>query len=290
MTTHCFTKAIEKTIRKNNIPFDAIYSHFITPAGIAAARLGAIFHVPVFMAHGEATTMTIDHFGKEKVAMELEQLSGIIAVSTDNKKMLQNYLGLSRVNIQVFPNAVRRSRFHPKDKNLSRGMFNLPKDVFIVSFVGSFDKRKGIKRLEEAVDRMDDVYFIAAGSGELSPKSEKCLFYGQVPNEKLPFFYSSSDVFALPTLNEGSCNAIIEAIACGLPIVSSNRSYNDDILCSDISIRVNPESIDELVKAIQDLKNDYGTIDKFSKASQRYAERFDIKFRASNIINFMDIE
>src|SRR5690554_1381078 len=230
ITTRNFTNSIKKLIIKKNIEFDVIYSHFITPAGIAAARLGKYFNKPSFMAHGEATTMTIDHFGKENVSEELQNLCGIIAVSTDNKNMLKDYLSLSNVDIRVFPNGFNSNRFNPKDKEEARKHFNLPKNKFIVSFVGSFDHRKGIKRLEQAVEQLDDVYFIAVGSGKLKPQSSKCLFYGQVSHEDLPYFYSASDVFALPTLNEGSCNAIIEAIACGIPVISSDRSYNDDIL------------------------------------------------------------
>ena len=288
ITTRNFTNSIMKLIIKKNIEFDVIYSHFITPAGIAAARLGKYFNKPSFMAHGEATTMTIDHFGKENVSEELQNLSGIIAVSTDNKNMLQHYLSLSNVNIEVFPNGFNSNRFHPKDKEEARKLFNLPKNKFIVSFVGSFDHRKGIKRLEQAVEQLDDVYFIAAGRGKLKPQSKKCLFYGQVSHEQLPYFYSASDVFVLPTLNEGSCNAIIEAIACGIPVISSDRSYNNDILDDSYSIKINPESVNEIKDAIIYVKNNKNRFDDFTTNTNNYSHQFDISTRAKKIINYID--
>src|SRR5699024_7768166 len=139
--------------------------------------------------------------------------------------------------IKVIPNGFRPERFYPRSKIESREKFGLPKDKFIVAFVGSFDHRKGSRRLDEAVDQLDSVYSIYAGKGEMPPQSTKCLYQNTVNNEDLPYFYSAADAFVLPTLNEGCCNAIIEAMACGLPIVSSNRPFNDDILDESCSIR-----------------------------------------------------
>ncbi len=76
-TTNHFTKAVDsviKTIDPNTI--DVFYGHFVTPAGIASARMGRKYNKPSFMAHGEATYMTINHFGGEKVKKELSTLSG----------------------------------------------------------------------------------------------------------------------------------------------------------------------------------------------------------------------
>ncbi len=66
----------------------------------------------------------------------------------------------------------------------------------------------------------------------------------------IPNYICASDVFVLPTTAEGCCNAIIEAMGCGLPIVSSDRAFNYDILNEENSILVDPESVDEIDNAI----------------------------------------
>ena len=71
------------------------------------------------------------------------------------------------------------------DGSFCRECWSKQSDKFIVGFVGSFDKRKGILRLEKAVDKLDDVYFICAGKGDLVPTSKKCLFANTVNNDKL---------------------------------------------------------------------------------------------------------
>lgn len=288
LTTSLFSWSVKKTIKKINIIPDLFYSHFVTPAGICASRLSKKYGITAVMAYGESTPMTIQHYGEKTISKALEYLSGIIAVSSKNKRILLDYGILDENRIVVIPNGYRKERFFPRDKRASRKNFLFPEDKFIVSFVGSFDERKGIKRLEEAVDRLDDVYFICAGKGKLSPSSKKCLFAGEVDNAILPYFYSSSNVFVLPTLNEGCCNAIIEVMACGLPIISSNMSFNDELLNEDNSIRINPNNVCEIINAIKVIKDNSNLRLKMSNASLQKAKQLSLQKRAQSIISFFD--
>lgn len=288
LTTNNFTSAVSRTIKKMDEKPSAVYGHFVTPAGIAAARIGIEFNIPSFMAYGEATFGTIEHFGVENTKKELSDLDGVVAVSTKNKNTLISAEIVEEDKIKVFPNGYRSDRFFPRNKIEAREKFNLPLDKFIVSFVGSYDNRKGINRLEEAVDKLDNVYFISAGKGDLEPTSDKCLYSGSVDNEDLPYFYSASDAFVLPTLNEGCSNAIVEAMACGLPIVSSNLPFNFDILNESNALLVKPDNIIELSNAIELLKNNNEIKENMGKNSLVIAKNLGLDTRANNIIDFID--
>ena len=74
-------------------------------------------------------------------------------------------------------------------------------------------------------------------------------------------------MFCLPTLNEGCSNAIVEAIACGLPIISSNLPFNDDILDSSNALLVNPESVDDIASAIKQLMDNSDLRQKLAEGS-----------------------
>ena len=87
---------------------------------------------------------------------------------------------------------------------------------------------------------------------------------------------------------EGCCNAIIEAMACGLPIISSALPFNDDILTPDNSIRVNPMDLDGIKKAIIQLRDNKPLRQAMSYAALCTAQQFDINNRAKKILSFMN--
>ena len=91
----------------------------------------------------------------------------------------------------------------------------------------------------------------------------------------------------MPTLAEGCCNAIIEALSCGLPVISSNLPFNDDVLNESCSLRVDTSNVDEITSAIVKLRDDDELRLKMRKEAICTAEKFDIKVRAERIIDWI---
>ena len=92
----------------------------------------------------------------------------------------------------------------------------------------------------------------------------------------------------LPTLNEGCSNAVVEAMACGLPIISSNREFNDDILNESYAIRIDPQNIQEISNAIQKLVDDSSCRARMSEEALNKAAELTLDVRAQKIIDFME--
>lgn len=287
ITTFLYEKAIIRIIKKYRISFDIIYSHFLCPAGVVASRIGKIYNVPAFMAHGEALYAGDEKYGNTRLAYELSGLKGVIAVSSQNRDYVVN-AGIVKPDIVgVFPNGYRKERFFPRSKTESRKKFGLPEDKFIVGMVGSFDDRKGVLRIQEACDQLENVFFVCAGKGPEMPTSKKCLWAKPVNNAELPWFYSALDIFVLPTTNEGCCNAIVEAIACGCPIISSKRSFNYDICDETNSILIDPLDISNIATSIDLIHNNQELLKKLRNGSLEKSKQLYIENRAKNIINFI---
>lgn len=292
ITLSNFRNAAEKAFKelKKEAEFDAVYGHFIFPSGIVANYLGQKYNIPSFFAYGENTTYTIDYLGDNKTRDLLKGVAGVISVSSENKRVLLEHDLAAENDIGVFPNSIDTSMFYPRDKMQMREKLGFPKDAFIIAFVGRLLPVKGPDRLSAALQEINDdnIFSFFLGEGPLKPSCKNVLFCDMVQHSQAGEYLSAADIFVLPTLAEGCCNAIIEAMACGLPIVSSALPFNDDILTKDNSIRIDPENIDEIKDAIIRLRDDAVLRQKMSKAALDMAQQLTIDNRARNILSFMN--
>ena len=165
----------------------------------------------------------------------------------------------------------------------------MPTNKFIIICVGQFIERKGQKRILEAINLLGnkDIKTIFIGKGDDDFEHESIIFKGTVKNVDLPYYLNAADVFVLPTRKEGCCNAIIEALACGLPIVSSDKPFNYDVLNGENSILVNPDDINEISTAISNLHENRGLREDIAQKSLETGEKLSVGRRATNIIDFM---
>ena len=292
LTLRNFTAAADRVFRDLNHEkqFDAVYGHFIFPSGLAAAQISEAHGTPAFLAYGENTNYTIDWLGADATRRKLAAVKGVVSVSSANAENLIRQAVVPEKIIGVFPNSINKNLFYPRDKNEMRKKYGFPENAFIAAFVGRFVGIKGPDRLSKAIEKVgtDRVKSIFIGSGEVKPSCGGILLQGPQPHENMPELLSAADVFVLPTLAEGCCNAIIEAMACGLPVISSDRDFNDDILDSTCSIRIDPNNIDDIAEAIELLLNDSGLRSKLAEGASEKAKQLDIETRARNIINFME--
>ena len=286
-----FENAVMSVIKTLKESFDFVYGHFVLYGGLAAIKAGNKLGIPSFFAFGECDFYSEvgNTYGIPK-AKEVNGLTGVISVSSKNTKQISELGFIGDRPVFTAPNAVDLSLFYKRDKEECRRKFNLPFDKFIVGFVGGFEPRKGDKRLLEAVNQLTDTYVAFAGRGENPPSGDKVLFCNALEHDDVPIFLNAVDVFVLPTRAEGSCNAIVEAMACGLPIISSDLPFNDDALDEKNSIRVNPDSVDQIRDAIEKVKNSSELRNSMAQAALERSKDFGIESRAMRIIGFIRSE
>jgi len=288
-TKHSFIRAVKRTYRKRKLHADLVYSHFIQ-AGIAGVALAEELGVPSFIANGEADTPgSLRSLSSHFVRQTLEKVTGIISVSTKNKDEMVSLYGSDKIldKTRIIVNAADPERFHKRDQKQCRRELGFPEDGFIVSYTGSFIPRKGTRKLSNVLSKFDDIYSIFIGVGEDAPDCKNILHMGRVPNEKIGTYLCASDVFVLPTQAEGCCNAIVEAVSCGIPVISSDRSFNHDVLDDSCSILIDPDSEEELEAALRAIKDDDGLRSRLAQGSTLRGSQLTIQKRIDNLLAFM---
>lgn len=278
-------RAIKKAISKLPKDIDVVYAHFWA-SGYDAYNYAKINRLPLFVATGESNILSMFKIPSDVDGFR-EYIRGVICVSSKNRDESIR-LGLTTAEkCGVFPNAVNKGLFYKRDKKECRVQLGLPQDDFIVVFVGWFIDRKGPLRVAEAIGRTGNIKSIFIGKGEQEPQCEGILFKGSLPHDEVPLYLSAADCFVLPTLAEGCCNAVVEAMACGLPVISSNLPFNWDVLDETNSIMVDPHSVKEIADALSILYNDEKKRELLALGALNSASNLTIEKRAASIMKFI---
>lgn len=291
-------RAVMRTIRREKLAPGVVYGHFLYQCGLTAARVGEKLGVPAYCACGE-NSLRLQKGSKPYETGLLyggwreiiRKLTGIVCVSGHNEKLLrENGFVDASMRTGVFPNAVDETKFYPMDKMACRRELGFPEDAFIVAYTGAFSANKGVDRLNEALRSCENVQSVFMGQGALEPDCGGILFKGRVPNDGVARYLNAADVFVLPTRGEGCSNAIVEALACGLPVISSNLPFNDDILHEGNSLRVDVEDIGQIRESVEYLRDNPRTRSALADGAVRSAETLKIRSRAERILGFMELE
>lgn len=284
-------KAIEKTIKKHKLVFDVMYCHFFA-SGVLAWHYVYNNKIPLFVATGESKIRVFSQ--KPCFGFSLRKFrqytSGVVCVSSKNLDECVSLGYAEREKCKVFPNGANLQLFKPLDKLACRHQLGLKNEDFLLVTVGEFSERKGQNRIIKAVDSLSDpkIKICFIGKGEPIADRDYTFYKGTVSHDELPVYLNAADVFVLPTLREGCCNAIVEALACGLPVISSDRSFNYDILDETNSIMVDPENANQIAAAIKLLKEDENKRDVLAKGALDKAMSLSIDQRAANILSFIE--
>ncbi|MHB1246447.1 MAG: glycosyltransferase [Sulfuriferula sp.] len=230
---------------------DILDAHFAYPDGYAATLLGKWLGVPVTITlRGTELPHSKNAKLRPLLVRALARATRVFSVS-DSLRQHAVSLGIAADKIRVVGNGVDSDKFHRVDRSEARMRLGLGADTPVLISVGGLVERKGFHRV---IDRLPElkarfpklVYLIVGGAsaeGDLRAELEQQVatlglqdavrFLGIMPAASLKWPLSAADVFVLSTRNEGWANVFLEAMACGLPVVSTDVGGNAEVVCSD---------------------------------------------------------
>jgi len=228
---------------------DIIDAHFAYPDGYAATLVGRWLDRPVTMTlRGTETRHSKTPALRPLLVRALSRAARVFSVS-DSLRRIALDLGVAPEKTRVIGNGVDTSKFHPVDRAAARAGLGLPEAAPVLISVGGLTERKGFHRvlevMPELLQRHPGLQFLIVGGASAEGDwrtrleamvielglSESVRFLGVIDPHSLKTPLSAADVFVLATRNEGWANVFLEAMACRLPVVTTDVGGNQEVVC-----------------------------------------------------------
>jgi glycosyltransferase involved in cell wall biosynthesis len=206
------------------------------------------------------------------VPIIVKKTAKIITVSEYERKNIVDYFRLSPDHVQTIYNGVGENFYKVRDEGVLSSIkkkYNLPEDY--VFYLGNTDPRKNIKGVMKALawlrknnmlsfslvmPGVDHTFLREVASGVGDPEIlNSILLPGYIPDDDLAAIYSMARVFLFPSLREGFGLPILEAMACGVPVITSNTSSMPEV-AGNASLLIDPDNEEEIASAILKLLKD----------------------------------
>ena len=215
----------------------------------------ATFH-DLFVLTGEYSTPDFRARFAAQAREAAERARLIIAVSEFTRRQVISLLGVAPDRVRVVHHGVRPL---PPAAGIAREK--------VILSAGAIQTRKNIARLVAAFEAVDpswrlvlirsDGYGAAAIHARIasSPARDRIGVLGYVPPEELAAWYARSQVFAFPSLDEGFGMPVLEAMAAGVAVLTSNRSAMPEV-AGDAAILIDPENVESLIEWLRRITHD----------------------------------
>lgn len=267
---------------REGFDFHLIDAHYYYPDGVAAALLGRWFRKPFVVTARGTDINLIPRYAIPRrmirwTAGRAFASIGVCRALVDELAAL----GADAAKLHTMRNGVDLERFRPLPRAQCRAALGLPAEARILLSVGHLIERKGHHLAVEAMTDLPGFHLVVVGEGEERGRLEgliaslglgpRVTLAGAQPNAELALWYSAADALILASGREGWANVLLEALACGTPVVATAVWGTPEVVRAPVAGRL-MEARDavSLVGAVRALFADYPE----RAAVRRYAEGF----------------
>ncbi|MBI5934662.1 MAG: glycosyltransferase family 4 protein [Chloroflexi bacterium] len=284
-------------------PFDILHAYFLPQAGFVAAYAGKYLNVPsVVSIRGNDIERAA--FDPSKFSHVMYALQNASAVTTNTSELARKAKAFVEREIFLIPNGIDTERFKPMERNepLAEMLFTTKatkghegkrkeERSFVIGFVGELREKKGMRALLSGYAQMTKtrpaslliVGEVREGEDKkafeefrTSNPEYRIIVTGAVPHKDMPAYYGLMDIFVHPSLRDGMPNAVLEAMACGVPVVATPVGGVLDVLKDgNNGVAVNVNDAEMLAEKILELLDDSEKRSRLEKnARETIIEKF----------------
>jgi glycosyltransferase involved in cell wall biosynthesis len=203
-----------------------------------------------FMEHAHGKKSALAEVARDFEAHVFTGADRVVVTTGRMRDAVIGRYGIEKSVVRVIPNFVDTARFQPRE----------PMDRRRLCFIGRLAEQKNLFALLEAIEGME-VELTVVGDGHLRPGLERMVreknlpvrFLGSIPHGSLPDVLGECGIFVLPSLYEGHPKSLLEAMACGLPVIGANVPGIGDLLHhreTGYLCGTSPESIREALRTL----------------------------------------
>jgi glycosyltransferase involved in cell wall biosynthesis len=258
----------------------------VLPFFVQSRSIVTIHDLAYFLPSLNAYPVIDTQYMTRMIRSTCKRADAVIAVSSHTKTDLISLLNMDAEKVNVIYEAVNREKFQViDDKNrLEKVREKYELGEKIILFTGSISPRKNLIRLIQAFQMIEDLLphdLVITGDKGWKNTNDHLLInrhrrikkIGFVPENEITCLYNLADIYVYPSLYEGFGLPVLEAQACGVPVIASNVTSIPEV-GKDSVCYVNPTSVHSLAEAI------------LKVASDRKYRNFLIQKGFKNILNF----
>ncbi len=268
-------------IRATAFDFDVIDTYYLYPDSVAAVLLGALLHRPVLVTAFGSDVSLVPRYvlPREQLLWATRRAAAVTAVCRALKDRLSE-LGVPAQKIHVIHHGVDLSLFRPPaDRGALRRRLGFQCPTLIS--VGHLIQRKGHKFAIEALAVLSDTVLLIVGDGPDDQAlrvlashmgvADRVRFLGHVDQSLLPDLIGAADALVLCSDREGVANVLLEALACGTPVIATPVWGSPEIVTTpEAGLLLRDRSAASVVEGVRRLLD----LPPDRTATRQYAERF----------------
>jgi len=238
------------TMPKEMLKIDTFFSpYYFLPYFVLTDSVVTIHDIS-FESHPEWYDKSFTRYIRHRVRLSVKKARTIITDCNHSKTEIMKYYNVPDKKIKVIPLGVDEF-YYPRIDNEVQRKYNI-KGRYVLN-VGSMFKRRHVDRIVRACKDID-AKLVLIGQNPCNIDIRGAIHYEHVPQEDMPYLYSGASLFVTIPSYDGYCLPLLEAMACGVPCITSSLSVLPDI-GGYAPIYVNPYNTEELRQAIKQVLN-----------------------------------